>query len=172
MSDALQTRLAMQPYNKQTAALFVVSHSDDWLRCKQVLHFLLSLLLLLRHANTSLSKSVNIPLLLLVLAAMENQIMKHLLGSGPNWSGITVPFWPKSWSQVTRLKLRVGPFVTGHITYWSLWHNIFGPFRIKILPKLAISKIIWPCHTAWQRLKSWSKWYSNIAVQAWAHWRK
>jgi hypothetical protein len=35
MSDALQTRLAMQPYNEQTAALFVVSHSDDWLRRKQ-----------------------------------------------------------------------------------------------------------------------------------------
>ena len=35
MSDALQTRLAMQPYNEQTAALFVVSHSDDWLHRKQ-----------------------------------------------------------------------------------------------------------------------------------------
>jgi len=30
------------------------------------------------------------------------------------------------------LKWRVGPFVTGHITFWSLWHNIFGPFRVKI----------------------------------------
>ena len=35
MSDALQTRLAMQPYNEQTATLFVVSHSDDWLHRKQ-----------------------------------------------------------------------------------------------------------------------------------------
>ena len=35
MSDALQTCLAMQPYNEQTAALFVVSHSDDWLCHKQ-----------------------------------------------------------------------------------------------------------------------------------------
>ena len=31
MSDALQTCLAMQPYNEQTAALFFVSHGDDWL---------------------------------------------------------------------------------------------------------------------------------------------
>jgi hypothetical protein len=48
-----------------------------------VLHFLPSLLLLLRHADTSLSKSVNM-LLLLVLVAMEKQIMKHLLGRGTN----------------------------------------------------------------------------------------
>ena len=31
MLDALQTCLAMQPYNEQTAALFFVSHGDDWL---------------------------------------------------------------------------------------------------------------------------------------------
>ena len=31
MSDALQTCLAMQPYNEQTAALFFVFHGDDWL---------------------------------------------------------------------------------------------------------------------------------------------
>ena len=30
MSDALQTCLAMQPYNEQTAALFFVSHGDNW----------------------------------------------------------------------------------------------------------------------------------------------
>jgi hypothetical protein len=34
MLDALWTCLAMQPYNEQTAALFVVSPSDDWL-CHQ-----------------------------------------------------------------------------------------------------------------------------------------
>ena len=33
--DALRTRLAMQPYNEQTARLFNVSSSDDWLRHKQ-----------------------------------------------------------------------------------------------------------------------------------------
>ena len=37
----------------------------------------------LRDTNISLSKSVNI-LLLLVLVATENQIIKHLLGSGTN----------------------------------------------------------------------------------------
>jgi hypothetical protein len=49
----------------------------------KVLHFLPSLLLSLRHADISLSNYVNM-LLLLVLVAMENQIMKHLLWSGTN----------------------------------------------------------------------------------------
>src|ERR1700683_4860100 len=48
----------------------------------KVLHFLPSLLPL-RHADISLSKYVNM-LLLLVLVATENQIMKHLLGRGTN----------------------------------------------------------------------------------------
>ena len=33
--EALQTRLAMQPYNEQTAAEFQISPSYDWLRCRQ-----------------------------------------------------------------------------------------------------------------------------------------
>ena len=49
----------------------------------KVLHFPPSLLLLLRHTNTSLSKSMNM-MLLLMLVAMKNQIMKHLLGSRTN----------------------------------------------------------------------------------------
>ena len=83
MSDALQTCLAMQPYNEQTAALFFVSHGDDWLCHKH------SLALPAIPPTTSkahqyfLSKSMNM-MLLLMLVAMKNQIMKHLLGSRTN----------------------------------------------------------------------------------------
>jgi len=82
------------------------------------------------------------------------------------------------YSQVCITHAQSYPFVTGHITFWSLWHNISGAFGAKILPKMEILKRIWSCHaTGWQlkrcsslhgghrsqAMKSWSKWYSTKA---------
>ena len=79
-------------------------------------------------------------------------------------------------------KRRVCLFVTGHATFWRQWQLIFGAFRPKILPKMAISKRFSSCHAAWRRPKScaslrgshrsqaaktWSKWYS-ISYWSWS----
>jgi len=66
------------------------------------------------------------------------------------------------------LKWRVGPFVMGYITFWSLWHNIFEAFEAKILPKMEIPKrcsSLCGGHRS-QAMKSWLKWYSMLSCKS------
>ena len=84
------------------------------------------------------------------------------------------------------LKRRVCLFVTGHATFWRQWQLTFRAFRLKILPKMAISKRFSSCHAARrqpkscaslrgghrsQATKTWSKWYSmsgcSVEGKAW-----
>ena len=80
ISDALQTCLAIQPYNEQTAALFFVSHGDDWLCHKHGLA--------LPAIPPTTSKAHQYFFVKIheydAAANASGQIMKHLLGSRTN----------------------------------------------------------------------------------------
>jgi hypothetical protein len=105
------------------------------------------LLLPLRHTNISLSKYVNMLLLLLVLVAMENQIMKHLLGSGTNqpMERINIMSPLRFFLHMPRLGRNLAMFElleTLHQTRWSLHLRVM----IFLQPPHPIARIFdWFC---------------------------